>query len=127
MPLRSNLMIASVTLSVAGCGLFSLPNVDNSAGFATGGYLVRHPTGSVMGRFVDKSSQQGIQGVLVEVNGGTSTYSDSTGTFILLNLPIGSYSLTFDKPGYDLPPMPITVTVDANTTTTVPQVELEIN
>jgi hypothetical protein len=127
-------MIKKVTLLVIpltalmGCGLLFPPSGDNTAIPPMGPYETRQPTGGVTGRILSTGSQNGLQDVHVVIKGVQSSYSDSAGKFYLHSLPPGvqTWEWTFEKAGYKAMQKEITVTIEANTTVTVPPIELEV-
>jgi hypothetical protein len=55
---------------------------------------------SLVGQVVDAISALPISGVLVEILGLTSTSTSGNGTYSIINIPPGSYTVRFSHPDY---------------------------
>lgn len=86
-----SILLLAVSFLILGCAK------DNPSGSA----ILRETTGTIKGRIMDADSN-GLFSQFVFIY-GTSFFSstDSTGTFIIYNVPEGSYGLSFDLPGPD--------------------------
>jgi len=59
-------------------------------------------TGKIAGRVIDAGSGQALVGTQIIVQGTTrGTTTDPKGSYIMINVPPGSYSLTFMMMGYE--------------------------
>jgi len=63
-------------------------------------------TGSIYGRVIDSTTQQPIFGAIVSVNSLTSVKTDTTGSFNLPRVPIGTQTLTVYANGYQTQTVP---------------------
>lgn len=59
------------------------------------------PPATLYGRVIDAVTSLGIGGVLVEVVGAASTTTASDGTYIIQNIPPGTYTVRFSHPDYE--------------------------
>jgi len=105
--IAKSLALGLAVLTVASCGrnatMQALPAGDQGAFLQPGSFGIRVPTGSVTGRVVDERTQMGIPDVVIEVQNVTppvSVRSDSSGNFVLQNVPQGDQVLVFSKPDY---------------------------
>lgn len=98
--------VAAVTLSACGVAPSSMPALSTS----TEGSLLspsvqntRIPTGTVTGRIIDDHTQIGVAQVLVQVqnvNPPVQTLTDSSGNFVLNNVPQGQQYISVNKADY---------------------------
>ncbi|HEX9485302.1 MAG TPA: TonB-dependent receptor plug domain-containing protein, partial [Gemmatimonadaceae bacterium] len=80
--------------------------------------LASAQTGTIAGRVVDRAAQRPIPAVQVRVLGTQrGAVTDENGDYRILSVPVGSASIVAQRIGYA--PVPRTVTVTANATTTV--------
>jgi protocatechuate 3,4-dioxygenase beta subunit len=56
---------------------------------------------SLVGQVLDAETSSPIPGVLVEMIGFTSTNTASDGTYSIINIPPGSYTVRFSHPDYE--------------------------
>lgn len=56
---------------------------------------------SLIGQVTDDTTGQPIPGVLVELLGLTSTITTPGGTYSIINIPPGTYTLRFSHPDYE--------------------------
>jgi len=74
-------------------------------------------TGTVTGAVTDAMSNAGVQSVQVYlVDSGLGTLSNSSGRFLILNVPAGSYTLRAERLGYGTQDMQINVTAGGTVT-----------
>jgi uncharacterized membrane protein/bacillopeptidase F (M6 metalloprotease family) len=79
-------------------------------------------TGTISGRVVDQDGI-GVPGATVTIQGTSfTTTTDANGGYTFTNVPIGNYTITASKNGYD--PDSEAITVSANANTAVPNLTL---
>ena len=104
----AGLMLAAGMLTTTGCYKDPLTQAlpagnENALLTPSGGYMNRLPTGTVTGRIVDERTKMGVPDVFVEVqnvNPPVSGRTDSSGNFVLNNVPQGDQIVVVNKPGY---------------------------
>ena len=65
------------------------------------------PTGTIKGKIVDYSTQESLIGVAAMISSlNIGDASDENGEFLIKNVPVGSYSVTFQQIGYQKLKMP---------------------
>jgi outer membrane receptor protein involved in Fe transport len=86
---------------------------DNSFGFDKQG-----TTGKITGKVVDAKDKSALIGATVKVSNGSGAITDDNGEYTILNVDVGTYSVTASYIGYD--PQSVTeVRVSADLTTQV--------
>lgn len=73
------------------------------------------PTHSVSGQVADGSGKP-LSGAVISDNAGHTTTTGSDGTYVLANLPAGTYTLTPSKSGYTFAPSSRTMSVPPDAT-----------
>lgn len=76
------------------------------------------PTGTIAGTVTDSNSQPLVSAQVSAQPGGYSAATNASGYYTLANVPVGTYSVTASKSGYD-PQTQTNVAVQESTTTTV--------
>lgn len=127
-------LAAAVVSIVTGCNkdpmMQALPAGDSDAFLSPGAYGNRNaPTGTVSGRVVDERTKMGVPDVFVEVQNvqpPVTARTDSSGNFILQNVPQGNMILVVNKPDYVYLATQgsLIANVMPNTTVSIPQVML---
>lgn len=130
----AGLMIAAGVLTTTGCGYNAMTAAlpagnENSLLTPTGSYMNRLPTGTVTGRILDERTKMGVPDVFVEVqnvNPPVSAKTDSSGNFVLNNVPQGQQIVVLNKVGYVYMATQgsIIANVVPNTTVSLPQINL---
>lgn len=130
----AGLALAAAVLTTTGCYkdplTQALPAGDENAFLTPGsGYMNRLPTGTVTGRIVDERTQMGVPDVVVEVQNVTprvGARTDSSGNFVLNNVPQGKQIVVVNKPGYVYLATQGSIIADVmpNTTVSMAQVNL---
>ncbi len=69
-------------------------------GLATSHFIFAQPNGRISGTVTDLATKAPLTGISVLVQEGTGTTTDSSGVFILANLPIRTYNIEFSGIGY---------------------------
>lgn len=104
----AGLALAAAALTMTGCYKDPLTQAlpagnENALLTPSGGYMNRLPTGTVTGRIMDERTKMGVPDVFVEVqnvNPRVSARTDSSGNFVLNNVPQGDQIVVVNKPGY---------------------------
>ncbi|HEY9722774.1 MAG TPA: carboxypeptidase regulatory-like domain-containing protein [Oscillatoriaceae cyanobacterium] len=104
----AGLVLGLALLSTTGCGkaplMQALPAGNEDALLTPqGGYMNQLPTGTVTGRVVDVQSKVGVPNVAVSVenvNPPVTAMTDSSGNFVLNNVPQGKQIVVLNRPGY---------------------------
>ena len=92
--IRQRFAILSLALAVlAGCGGSQIPPAQNY--------------GTIVGRVYNSATNQPVPGVVVSVDTILSATSASDGTYKIINVPLGTYTLRPQPPpGYSVPLQP---------------------
>ena len=131
--LASLALVAGVMAST-GCGRYTdtpaLP-VNGGDGMLApmNGPYNRLPTGTVTGRILDERTKMGIPDVWIEVQNvqpPVSTRTDSSGNFVLQNVPQGKQIIVVNRPDYVFVATQGSIIADVmpNTTVALPQIML---
>ena len=61
------------------------------------------PTAMLQGTVIDADTGNAVADVLVEVVGTAfSAYTNSSGTYSIADIPVGTYTIRFSKEGYEV-------------------------
>jgi hypothetical protein len=92
----------SLTFTASGYASRTITNVTVTGPASTSENLALDEDGGISGTVIDAQTSQSLPGVTVKCNGGCPTAgpTDSLGDYSLINVPPGTYSLTFSESGY---------------------------
>jgi hypothetical protein len=129
----ASLALVAGVMASTGCGRYAdtpaLPAYGNDTLLNPVGMSSRLPTGVVTGRILDERTKMGIPDVWVEIQNvqpPVSTRTDSSGNFVLQNVPQGKQIVVVNRPDYVFVATQGSIIADVmpNTTVSLPQIML---
>jgi hypothetical protein len=110
----------NLTASASGYSPQTNNGVSVSAGNTTTSNFSLAPvasTGTLKGKVTDANTTSAISGATVQIQGGASTSTNSTGNYTFNNVAPGTYSLTVSAAGYTTQTVTGVTVTSGNTTT----------